>query len=111
MDSSVWAWQSGKGESDEHGSMVVLASFSGNSSLLWEKEGSFSIRSAYHIISDGGVHRNFHDHIWRPKSPLKVKFLAWRISHGRLPTRDRPWPLRSDKTVWWLILHATLLML
>ncbi|MQL83482.1 hypothetical protein Taro_015970 [Colocasia esculenta] len=26
--------------------------------------------------------------VWRPRIPLKVKILMWRISHRRLPTRD-----------------------
>ncbi|MQL94019.1 hypothetical protein Taro_026667 [Colocasia esculenta] len=56
---------------------------------MWEKEGAFSIRSACNIISDGGACHSLHDHIWRPKSPLKGKLLAWRISHGSLQTRDR----------------------
>ncbi|MQL87712.1 hypothetical protein Taro_020264, partial [Colocasia esculenta] len=37
----------------------------------WEKGGSLLVRSAYHIISDGGVCHSLHNHVWRPKSPLK----------------------------------------
>ncbi|MQM09484.1 hypothetical protein Taro_042355 [Colocasia esculenta] len=112
----------------------------------------------------------FHKEVSRMKSSLKVKLSAWRISHGRLRTRDRlvcfmpdlstncclcgakgetldhlfvgcsysqevwmviarrvgssislrvevcclllewerPWPLKLDRVVWWLVLHATL---
>ncbi|MQM15799.1 hypothetical protein Taro_048758 [Colocasia esculenta] len=55
----------------------------------WDKGGSYSVKSAYHIIVNGGLRHGLHFQVWRPQTPIKVKVLIWRISLGRLPTRDR----------------------
>ncbi|MQL87858.1 hypothetical protein Taro_020411 [Colocasia esculenta] len=55
----------------------------------WEKDGRFTVNSAYAIISDGGFRHAPSNFIWATRSPLKVKVLVWRISHGRLPTCDK----------------------
>ncbi|MQM03168.1 hypothetical protein Taro_035941, partial [Colocasia esculenta] len=53
----------------------------------WEKAGLFSVRPAYRCITDGGLRHSFRQQVWSSRSPLNV--LIWRISHGRLPIRDR----------------------
>ncbi|MQL84840.1 hypothetical protein Taro_017329 [Colocasia esculenta] len=38
-----------------------------------EMGGHFTIKSAYYIISNGGVHHCLHDQVWLPKIPLKIQ--------------------------------------
>lgn len=64
-----------------------------------EKEISFSISSAYTLISDGGMRHDLASPIWTPKNPLKAKLLIWRfsqISNGRLSTCDRLAPFLQN---------------
>ncbi|MQL87522.1 hypothetical protein Taro_020063 [Colocasia esculenta] len=55
----------------------------------WEVPSVGGLNPLTDVIADGGVRHGFHEQVWKPKGPLKVKLLAWRISHGRLPTQDR----------------------
>ncbi|MQL83123.1 hypothetical protein Taro_015613, partial [Colocasia esculenta] len=51
-----------------------------------ERDGRFSVTSAYRTIADGGVGHVSSNYIWDTKSPLKVKVLVWRISLGIFTT-------------------------
>lgn len=55
----------------------------------WGREGCFSVKSAYQVLTDGGMCFSLLRQIWQPKSLLKVEVLIWRIAHGRLLTCDR----------------------
>ncbi|KAF7844787.1 ribonuclease H [Senna tora] len=65
----------------------------GSDQALWkyEKEGMFSTSSAYKTvkkISDKEVNKHWSA-IWKCKIQQRQKFLLWRLSHDRLPTRSK----------------------
>ncbi|MQL68479.1 hypothetical protein Taro_000752 [Colocasia esculenta] len=67
--------------SSEHAfpSSIVFTDSEGQWIWHWEKDGCFSVRLAYSIISDGGIPHRLH---WKPKSPLRgasldVEIIYW----------------------------------
>jgi hypothetical protein len=65
--------------------------------LLWkaEKNGYYSVRSAYRlctdVLTDSSHHHwdGFWQGIWRLKVPPKIKNLIWRMCRNVIPTRQR----------------------
>ncbi|GKV12444.1 hypothetical protein SLEP1_g23583 [Rubroshorea leprosula] len=55
----------------------------------WESTRNYSIRSAYHQItqSQRAQDNGYLNQIWKAKAPLKVAALAWRAFVDRLPTK------------------------
>ena len=68
-------------------------------SLVWfgEKDGKYSVRSAYHLLGDErknrlprsshGPHEKLWKEIWRVNLPNRVKNFIWRLSKNILPIR------------------------
>ena len=64
----------------------------------WEKDGEFSVRSAYHLLCDeksrnqpgpSSPQRNkLWKEIWRAYIPNKIKNFMWRLAKNILPTRS-----------------------
>ncbi|MQL74203.1 hypothetical protein Taro_006574 [Colocasia esculenta] len=44
--------------------------------VRWDKKGIVTVKSAYAMISNGGVRHGFHKQVWKPKSLLQPKFPA-----------------------------------
>ncbi|MQL89232.1 hypothetical protein Taro_021802 [Colocasia esculenta] len=59
----------------------------------WDSSGRFSVRSAYSIMSDGGLCQLAAPYVWNTKSPLKVK-----VIHYELPTTSEIFVHRSGRT-------------
>lgn len=51
-----------------------------------EKTGTFTTRSMYRFINDGGIHAR--DVIWKVKVPLKIRAFNWLVSRDAVLTRD-----------------------
>ncbi len=54
----------------------------------WDKDGRFSVRSAYNFIVFDGVDDNTVRHLWRIKIPPKVKLFLWLATRNRIMTAD-----------------------
>ncbi|KAJ3678037.1 hypothetical protein LUZ60_001840 [Juncus effusus] len=54
----------------------------------WENDGRFSIKSAYKIMSNGGLMHKDMQTLWRIKVPPKIKIFVWKAIRNRLPTVD-----------------------
>ncbi|KAF7831289.1 ribonuclease H [Senna tora] len=78
----------------------------GPDQALWkpDKEGCFSISNAYKIVKKLGENeRNNHwSAIWSCKIQQRHRFLLWRLSHNRFPTRSRvaSWSPASPLCSW-----------
>lgn len=53
----------------------------------WDKNGSYSTKSAYKILIGGMIRWHFH-YIWSAKVTLSAKIFAYLMIHGRILTRD-----------------------
>ncbi|CAN0915917.1 Putative ribonuclease H protein At1g65750, partial [Linum grandiflorum] len=78
-------------------SAMVPPDDTGHNRRIWrfEKQGKYSVRSAYHVAIDkrsiiptltvvGGWKT-----LWNAKLPPKMKQLLWRLAHGVVPTRSQ----------------------
>jgi len=58
--------------------------------LVWssDRNGNFSTRSAYELISNNKTPRiDYHSWIWKLNTYPKIKNFLWRLSHNGLPTK------------------------
>jgi hypothetical protein len=64
----------------------------------WEKDGEYSVRSAYHLLCDAKARLQpgpsspqrdkLWKEIWRAPIPNKIKNFMWRLAKNILPTRS-----------------------
>ncbi|KAF7844625.1 ribonuclease H [Senna tora] len=86
--------------------MVPPKAFLGPDQALWspEKEGFFSVASAYKVVKklEEPKENNHWSAIWSCKIQQRQRFLLWRLSHNRLPTRSRvaSWSATSPLCSW-----------
>lgn len=65
---------------------------------IWttERSGNFSVKSAYHLLqncreegesSTASHQKSIWKHIWKIKTPQKIKLFSWRVCHNVIPTQ------------------------
>lgn len=64
--------------------------YGGSDKVIWrlQRNGSFSVKSAYSSCCDFGNTNPIFKLIWRLEVPERVKFFLWKIAHNRLLTKD-----------------------
>ncbi|KAF7827642.1 reverse transcriptase [Senna tora] len=78
----------------------------GPDQAMWkfDKEGGFSISSAYMAIKDFDQRKlnNIWTTLWKSKMQQRNKLLIWRLCHEKLPTRSRiaSWSSSSPLCLW-----------
>ncbi|XP_060202679.1 uncharacterized protein LOC132631096 [Lycium barbarum] len=57
---------------------------------VWQptEDGSFSNKSAWHLIRTRGPKNSFYKNLWHNRIPFKVSFLNWRIFKKKVPFDD-----------------------
>ena len=49
---------------------------------------TFSVKSCYASLNDGGLRSQFRNSIWKSLVPLKIKNFAWLVTHDKILSRD-----------------------
>ncbi len=62
----------------------------GNDGVVWrwDAKGFFTVKSAYAVLSDGGLRDHCSNHLWSLRLPTKVHILVWLVLKKRLLTTD-----------------------
>ncbi|KAJ3669510.1 hypothetical protein LUZ60_011460 [Juncus effusus] len=60
-------------------------------SWRWNKDGSFSSKSAYNFLINPGIKCHWQKDLWKMKILPKVKFFSWLACHNKINTADNLW--------------------
>lgn len=55
--------------------------------LCWSKtsSGNFTIKSAWKVIRQIGLHNFTYKYVWHPHRPLKISVFVWKLLHNAIP--------------------------
>ena len=58
--------------------------------ILWtpSTDNSYSVKTCYVLINDGGIRSQYRKHFWKCYAPLKIKILAWQVTHDKILSRE-----------------------
>jgi hypothetical protein len=69
----------------------------GRDEVVWalDKSRSYTTKSLYRFITDGGIRKSIYETLWKCKIPLRIKVFLWQVYNRKIQAvvvlKERDW--------------------